>query len=232
VFQGEGIELRGWHSAAIGKRRGTLIYLHGVADNRVGGGGIIERFRERGFDVVAYDSRAHGASGGRACTYGYFEKLDLKRAIDTLKPGPVVLLGSSLGAAVALQTAAIDPRISAVVSAEAFSDFRTVATERAPFFFTQGSIDRAFRLAEKEAHFKVDEANPLLAARTITAPVLMIHGADDVDTPPDHAERLFAALNKAKTKKLLMVPGAGHNQSLKSDGVWDQIADWIDQTIP
>jgi hypothetical protein len=32
--------------------------------------------------VIAYDSRAHGESGGDACTYGFFEKEDLRRVLD------------------------------------------------------------------------------------------------------------------------------------------------------
>ena len=94
----------------VGDRRGTLIYLHGVADNRASGAGVIERFRKRGFDVVAYDSRAHGESDGDACTYGFYEKQDLRRVLDSVGVGPIVLVGCSLGAAVALQLAADEPR--------------------------------------------------------------------------------------------------------------------------
>jgi len=56
TFSGEGVSLRGWRGQASGDRRGTLIYLHGVADNRASSAGVIERFRKRGFDVVAYDT--------------------------------------------------------------------------------------------------------------------------------------------------------------------------------
>ena len=115
--------------------RGVTVYLR-VADNRTSGAGVIDRFGRRGFDVVAYDSRAHGESAGELCTYGFFEKRDLHRVLDTVSPGPVVLLGTSLGAAVALQEAARDARVTAVIAAETFSDLRTIATERAPFFFT------------------------------------------------------------------------------------------------
>src|ERR1041385_3262312 len=110
-FTGAGVLLAGWRCAAIQPRRGTLIYLHGISDNRKGSRGLVERFRARGLDVVAYDSRAHGESTGDACTYGFYEQQDLHRVIDTLAPGPVVLLGHSLGAAVALQEAAGDPRV-------------------------------------------------------------------------------------------------------------------------
>lgn len=53
-----GVKLVGWWFHA-GSPRGTLIYLHGVADNRGSSVGIAEHFVPLGFDVVAYDSRAH-----------------------------------------------------------------------------------------------------------------------------------------------------------------------------
>jgi pimeloyl-ACP methyl ester carboxylesterase len=228
-FAGAGVTLKGWRCAAASPARGTIVYLHGIADNRSSAAGVVQRFLLRGFDVVAYDSRAHGESTGDACTYGFFEKQDLRRVIDTLGTGPVILIGTSLGAAVALQEAADDPRVRAIVAAETFSDLRTVATERAPAFFTNGTIDRSFEAAEREAHFRADEVQPQKSAQRITAPVLVIHGAEDVETPPAHSERVYRALKGPK--HLILVPGAGHNGSLRSD-VWKQIEQWIDEVLP
>jgi pimeloyl-ACP methyl ester carboxylesterase len=228
AFAGEGVRLNGWRCPASSGRRGTLIFLHGVGDNRTSGAGVVERFGRRGFDVVAYDSRAHGESEGEACTYGFFEKQDLHRVLDTVGPGPIVLLGTSLGAAVALQEAARDARVTAVVAAETFSDLRTVAIERAPFFFTSGVIARAFELAEQQGRFRVDAVSPVAAAAEITIPVLLIHGAADSDTPPAHSERVLAAL--AGPKRLILVAGAGHNGSLRGV-IWDEIERWIDGVL-
>jgi pimeloyl-ACP methyl ester carboxylesterase len=228
TFPGEGVVLKGWRCHASGPRRGTLVYLHGIADNRTSAAGIVDRFGAKGFDVVAYDSRAHGDSSGDACTYGFFEKRDLQRVVDTLAPGPVVLFGTSLGAAVAIQEAADDARITALIGAETFSDLRTVAAERAPFFFTAPTIDRAFKVAEREARFVVGDVSPLAAAARITIPVLLIHGAADVDTPAAHSQRVFEALSGPK--RLILVPGAGHNQSLRGD-VWAEIGQWLDAVI-
>lgn len=228
AFSGEGVTLRGWRCAARLERRGTLVYLHGIADNRSGSVGIVDRFTARGFDVIAYDSRAHGESGGDACTYGYFEKLDLRRVIDTAAPGPIVLIGTSLGAAVALQEAAVDDRVTAVVAAEAFSDLRTVAIERAPFVFRFGFVEPSFRRAEAAGHFQIDAVSPLRAAASIKAPTLLVHGAADTETPPDHSRRIFGALSGAK--RLSIVPGAGHNESLRGSA-WSEIDSWIEASM-
>ena len=228
TLQGADVRLKAWRCLATQPARGTIVYLHGIADNRGSAEGAIARFVPRGFDVIAFDSRAHGDSSGDACTYGFFEKDDLRRVVSTAGPGPVVLIGTSLGAAVALQDAADDARVSAVVAAETFSDLRTVASERAPWFFSSGRIDRAFELAEDQAHFQVDAVSPEKAAARITVPVLLIHGAADVETPPAHSERVYGALKGPK--RLVLVPGAGHNRSLNAE-VWKQIETWIDETL-
>ncbi len=229
AFAGDDVALDGWRCRPSSAPRGTVVYLHGVADNRSSGIGIIDRFVRRGFEVIAYDSRAHGESGGDVCTYGFFEKRDLHRVLDSLAAGPIVLIGTSLGAAVALQEAAQDPRVTAVVAAETFSDLRTVATERAPFFFTAGVIARAIVLAEDQGRFQVDAVSPVAAAATIAQPVLLVHGSDDTDTGPDHSARVLQTLTGPK--RLILVPGARHNESLRGADVWTEIERWVDEVL-
>ena len=84
-------------------------------------------------------------------------------------------MGGSLGAAVAIQSAADDPRVSAVVAVKMFFDFGTVANERAPFFFTRGTIGR-HSTWRRQGHFDVDDVSPVAAAAKIEVPVLLIHG--------------------------------------------------------
>ena len=132
AIDSEGVKLKGWLFRGPAPRRGTIIYLHGSADNRASGVYLGERFLARGFDVLMYDSRAHGESEGSNCTYGFYERKDLIRAIDLVPAKPVVALGASLGAAVALQAAPEDPRIATVISVATFSDLRMVAIGTGP----------------------------------------------------------------------------------------------------
>jgi len=157
---------------------------------------VIERFTQRGFDAVAFDSRAHGESDGDTCTYGFFEKQDLHRILDAAGPGPIILIGASLGGAIALQEPARDARVTAVVAAETLRTF--------------------------------DDVSPVAAAADIRIPVLLIHGADDSDTPPDHSRRVLAALKGPK--RLILVPGGRHNQSLTGE-VWNEVERWVDEIV-
>ena len=226
-FEGAGVKLKGWWFHA-GAKRGTVVFLHGLSDNRGTSVGIADHFLARGFDVVAYDSRAHGESDGEACTYGFYEKQDLRHVLDRVAARPIVLMGTSMGAGVALQAAAEDPRIAAVVAVSSFSDLRTAAAERAPFFASKGNIAEAFKLAEEQGKFRADDVSPMAAAARITAPTLIVHGDHDDETPPAHAQRIFAALHEPK--RLILVPGGGHNHVLTAD-VWREIDGWLDTAL-
>ena len=223
-----GLTLRGWRFPAAGTPRGTIVYLHGIADNRASAIGVAQRFGPLGYDVLAYDSRAHGASDGSVCTYGYYEKHDLRAVLASVSARPIVTIGTSLGAAIALQAAAEEPRIDAVVAAESFSDLRTIASERKPFFLTGDVVRRAFREAETRGKFSVDEVSPVAAAARITAPVLLIHGRRDRETPPAHSQWIYDALRGPK--QLILVSDAGHNRSM-TDQVWREVQSWI-QNLP
>jgi pimeloyl-ACP methyl ester carboxylesterase len=223
------VRLAGWIcSATPASTRPTIVYLHGVADNRDSSVGVIDRFRRRGFNVIAYDSRAHGRSEGDRCTYGYFEKQDLRHVFDQAGVDRAILIGHSLGAAVALQAAAIDHRIIGVVAASSFADLRSIAKDRAPAVFTASAINAAFARAEHDGEFVADEVSPVRAAAALTIPVLVIHGEFDRDTSPEHSRRIYAALGGPK--QLVIVSNAGHNDVLRTN-VWTQIEDWVG-TLP
>jgi uncharacterized protein len=229
-FAGAGVTLRGWWCEPNGAIRGTVVSLHGVADNRRGAAGLVERFGRHGLALVAYDSRAHGASDGEFCTYGFHEKQDLRRVIAALPAGPVILFGTSLGGAVALQAAAGEPRVAGVVAAETFSDLATVVRDRAPRFTPDFLIRQAFRIAGERADFDPEQVSPVRAAASIRAPVLLIHGAEDRDTKPGHSRRIYDAL--PGEKRLILVPGAGHGQALSGPNVWSEIEAWVQKQLP
>src|SRR5512138_3762254 len=96
AFESQGLRLEGWLFRATAAHRGLIVYLHGIADNRQSGVGVAERFVTRGYDVFTFDGRGQGRSEGRFCTYGYYEREDVSRALDALHAERAVLFGSSL----------------------------------------------------------------------------------------------------------------------------------------
>jgi pimeloyl-ACP methyl ester carboxylesterase len=225
AVESDGLTLRGWLFRRSGARKGLIVYLHGIGDNRRGGAALAERFVPKGWDVLAYDARGHGESGGDFCTYGVKEKRDLVRALDAAGSPRVVLFGSSLGGAVALQAAPLDPRIRGVIAEAPFSSLDTVVRDRAPWFASKREVDEALRLAGERAGFAAGDASPERAARHVTAPVLLIHGAEDDETPPAHSQRIESAL--AGPKRLILVEGATHRDALAGAATWREIESWL-----
>jgi alpha-beta hydrolase superfamily lysophospholipase len=228
-LNGDGVNLKGWRFRAQGAKRGTVVFLHGVGDNRGSSVGIAQHFVARGFDVLAYDSRAHGESGGDACTYGFYEKRDLARALDLLGDDHIVVMGWSMGAAVALQAAAQDARVGVLVAVAPIADLRMAVYERAPAIASRKNVDDALSIAEQQGHFRISEVSPVTVAPKIQAPTLVIHGASDHETPVAHSRQVYQALRQPK--QLLIVPGAAHDDPLRPE-VWSEVDAWIDQHLP
>jgi fermentation-respiration switch protein FrsA (DUF1100 family) len=200
---------------------GTIIYLHGVADNKMAGLLLAKVFHDHHLHVLIYDSRAHGESGGRHCTYGFHEKFDVQKAVDAVRKigaernivvGNIGVFGTSMGAAIALQAAAIEPRIRAIVSEASFATLRQITVDyqkrlmRLPWHFLRNI---AMKRSETIAHFKHREVSPLAAVSRIHVPLFFIHGIEDRFIKYQYTQELFIAANEPK--EVWFVAGANHS---------------------
>jgi pimeloyl-ACP methyl ester carboxylesterase len=231
----DGIALDGWQFSPVSPPRGVIVFVHGKDINRQHFVGAAERFVKQGYAVVAYDQRAHGRSTGEFITYGAKETKDLSLVIDVAlskwgRALPVAVIGESLGAAVALQTAAEDARISLVVAGAAFADLQTVVTDKAPFFLSEQAKRDAVTTAEKEARFTVADISPERSAARITVPTLLLHGSEDSFLPMKHSLRIYEAL--AGPRRLVRLEGVGHIDVLLHDAAWDEIDSFLEARLP
>lgn len=229
----DGLRLEGWLFTTPSPR-GLVVLVHGKDINRQHFLHAAGRFQSLGYAVLAYDQRAHGRSEGTFVTYGVRESVDLSRAIDAAltsqtrdagKQLPVIVIGESLGAAVALQAAAKDCRIKAVVAGAAFSDARTIISEKTPGILPVSIKEGALAAAQEEASFSVDEASPVAAAARIEVPVLVLHGSDDTFIPFAHSLRIYEALRGPK--RLIRLNGVGHVDVLLHNEVWVAIESFV-----
>lgn len=221
----EGYKLSCWFVRHPGKARGTIIYLHGVGDCKIGGVPYARLFFGKQFNVFLYDSRRHGLSEGPYCTYGYHEKSDLSIVLDYLKSrtdsriGKIGVFGTSMGAATALQAAAIDPRIDAVVAEASFTDLRTIMVDyqkriiKLPWHFLR---NLAMSRSQKLAGFKARFVSPIHAVQHVRKPVLFIHGTDDTRIRAEYSKVLYENANQPK--ELLLVHKGDHTDLLNVGG--------------
>jgi hypothetical protein len=221
----EGYKLSCWFVRQPANPKGTIIYLHGVGDCKIGGVPYARLFYGRGFNVFLYDSRRHGTSEGQYCTYGFYEKLDLSVAIDYLmsrtdsRIGRIGVFGTSMGAAVALQAAAIDQRIEAVVAEASFTDLRTIMVDyqkriiKLPWHFLR---NLAMSRSQKLAEFKARYVSPIYAVQGVHKPVLFIHGTDDTRIRAEYSRALYDNANQPK--ELLLIHKGDHTDLLNVGG--------------
>ncbi|MDF1515218.1 MAG: alpha/beta hydrolase [Anaerolineae bacterium] len=178
-------------------------------------------FFKRGFNILLIEHRNHGRSGGTNTTYGYFEKYDLKAWVDWVLQhnGQVCRIGvhgESMGAAIAIQHAAIDSRTAFIV---ADCPFARAADEFAYHLKVEYHLPRfpliplASLICQLRAGFSFGKISPLDVIPDLQLPVLFIHGAEDDYIPPQDSERLFAA--KPGLKQLWLAPGSKHAVSQK-----------------
>ena len=220
----DGVGLRSWKIRAATPNGDWVLLFHGVSDNRTGVMSPAEFLLRHGYSVVAMDSRAHGESGGAMATYGWKERYDTVAITNALFAGENVrhlfALGVSMGAAIALQSAAVEPRIEAVVAEDPFANLREVAYDYSGLQLSPLLGKTLFRPAvmvamhsiAKEGGFDPDDVSPEKAVAGRAFAVLLICGTADHRIPCRHAERIYQAARGPK--QLWVVQGAGHAGAL------------------
>lgn len=197
-----------------------IILSHGISVNRHSVLKFTGMYIDRGWNVLIYDHRCHGRTGGRNTSYGYYEKDDLASVVNRLKDemGEYITIGihgESMGAAIALMYGGKYNRADFYISDCAYSNLwdelslRLRRDYHMPVFPVMQIADILVRL---RAGFGIRQVSPVDSVQRIDAPVLFIHGENDNYVPAHMAEKLFSAKTKGSRGKY-MVPGASHADS-------------------
>ena len=194
----DGEKLAAWWVPAE-KARGIALIFHGNAGNishRIDYLGMFHRLR---YSTLIVDYRGYGRSTGAPSEQGTYR--DAEAAWEHLlrargaQPSDVVILGKSLGGAVAAWLAArVAPR--ALVLASSFTSVPDLGAQVYPFL--------PVRLISR---FDYDN---MAALKALKAPVLVAHSRDDDIIPFSHGRALFEAANEPK--QFLEMQG-GHNDA-------------------
>ena len=196
VATADGLKLAAWLVARPGAP--AVVLLHGYPAEKADMLPIAAALAPR-FTVLLLDLRYFGRSEGRVTTLGWRERDDLRRAIDALDArgfARVGVFGFSLGGAIALTSAAEDPRIRAIAVYAPFADLRVLGHElyawmgplRYPFVGLMRVWSRLF------LDLDITAPSPLAAAARLAIPVYLMASREDEQIPFRHAERLREAL--------------------------------------
>ena len=201
--------------AAPDNIRGTIFLLHGYGLDKEAmmPWGLV--LAQEGYRVVLIDLRGNGHSTGDQIYFGGIERTDLVQCLDVLQQRrvcvePIGALGISYGAVLALQWAAIDPRVQSVAAISPYLDPDTAVNRYLKTFApnltwrTDGEV--ATLVASQLAEFP-DLATET-AVRQIKHPILFIRGENDEVCLKEDLRRFEAAASPGS--KVVEVPLANH----------------------
>jgi fermentation-respiration switch protein FrsA (DUF1100 family) len=209
----DGVRLHGWFLPAEGRAVGTVLFLHGNAENISTHLGSVYWLPKAHFNVFLIDYRGYGASEGAPTLPGAIDDAD--SALRTLvarkdiDPHRIVILGQSLGAAIAVYVAAHSEQrsyIRALVVDSSFASYRGIAREKLGGFWLTWPFQWPLSFTVNDDYSPID-AIPLVSP----IPVLIIHDGADQIIPEHHATSLFAAAHEPK--ELWLLPDGGHIQT-------------------
>lgn len=184
-----------WSRAAAGQP--TLIYFHGNAGGLANRAPRVERFADAGLGVFMLAYRGYSGSTGQPTENALIA--DALLAYDYLRENglqaqELVPYGESLGSGVAVQLAA-QRSVGALVLDAPYTSLPDIGKRLYPFI----PVER----------FMTDRFDSMAHISKVEAPILIMHGSNDVTIPLELGKTLFEAA--PEPKEMAVIEGAGHS---------------------
>jgi hypothetical protein len=194
----DGIRLHGWyfphdHPSAV------ILFIHGNGSNLSYRAPVVQFLHDRfAASVMIFDYRGYGRSEGVPTIEGVLRdaraaRLYLSKAERTPE-NAIVLLGESLGGAVAVDLAGKDGATGLILEST-FSSLRDVAASHYAKVLTDVLV--------------ADRLDSAVTIKKYHGPLLQSHGDRDRTVPYELARKLFDAANEPK--QFIRLPGKDHN---------------------
>ncbi|HUT54094.1 MAG TPA: alpha/beta hydrolase [bacterium] len=199
----DGVNISAWFIPAPAPR-GVILFCHSNYGNISYFVDSAKIYHDLGFSTLLFDYRGFGASGGRPGEEGTYQ--DAEAAWNYLvherkvAPGDIVIVGRSLGGAVA-SWLAMKHRPRALALESAFTSFPDLASDYYPYL--------PVRLIARYDY------NTKEYLGTVTCPVLVVHSRDDEIVPYHHGLALFRAA--PENKRFMEISGT-HNDGYLTSG--------------
>jgi pimeloyl-ACP methyl ester carboxylesterase len=184
-----------------------ILYFHGNGEIAADYDDLAPLYTRLGISLLVADYRGYGTGGGTptashllADAVVLFERLDGVLLSQGLMPSRLYVMGRSLGCAAAIEVAQhAGARLAGLIVESGFSD--------------TFSLLARLGLRVRGADETRDGFGNATKMESITVPTLIIHGQNDVLIPASDGQELYHR-SAAADKRLVLIPGAGHNDLL------------------
>jgi pimeloyl-ACP methyl ester carboxylesterase len=194
---------------------------------------LAAKIRGRGFDVISYDARGHGQSGGSS-TLGFLERHDVAAAVSRARSrhSRIVLVGASMGAIAALAYAETDPQLAGIVVVSSPADWRMPLRLRALVTVALARTRPGRLFAKRHTHVRIHPVwNPpepprSVARRVVTAvPLAIVHGRRDRLIP--FQSSLSVSVTDMPGAHAITVPAMGHAFDPRGHNAISDALEWV-----
>ena len=219
----DGLSLGAWFLPARNPEpMAAVIFCNGNAGNRSYRAAFAAALGREGISVLLFDYRGYGGNPGMSTEEGLVE--DLQSALGFVQfekdfpADKIVLVGESLGAAVAV-AAAVDTPPAGLVLRSPFLSMTAVGKLHYPF------LPVALLLKDR---YPNEGRVPKLRC-----PLLVLAGEEDRIVPAEQSRRLYEAAGSAD-KRFVLFRGADHNSDVFLDGpaMIQEIVTFVQRVVP
>lgn len=224
----DGLLLHGWFFRAVRPdARATILVLHGNAQNlSMHVNGVLWLVKE-GFNLFIFDYRGYGRSEGSPSIKGVH--VDAEAALETLLAMPqvrdkkIIVLGQSIGGAIAVYTVANTlhkDRIAALVLDSAFAGYRIIARDKLSEHFITWPFQYPLSFLFS------DDYSPIRWIKKVSpVRVLIIHGDQDPVVPIHHGRMLYE--EALEPKDIWVTAPPGHIRAFADAGVREKLVRYL-----
>jgi uncharacterized protein len=210
------LEMHGWlYRPKIEGPRQVMIYFHGNGENleTMRLSGLLEELEALGIPFLVIDYPGYGLSQGKPSEESILRNSSgatkwLKKSFDDYS---LILCGWSLGASVAVQTAAATEDADGLIALSAWTSLPDVAVLHFSEWLVRFALHERF--------------DALKSAQKIQVPSIFIHGEEDDLIPVSQGEQVANAVPSGV--RWVSVPGVGHNDLLGQPAVWKEIRGFL-----
>ncbi|MGB5981369.1 MAG: alpha/beta hydrolase [Nonlabens sp.] len=190
----------------------TVLMNHGWESNAWRWKHMIEPLKELGFNIIAIDAPAHGASDGK-----YFTAVKYSRVIKTVMDlyEPEIVIAHSVGAMATVFQEANEPHkfLKKLVLLGSPNSLEVIMRGYQNLTGFNSSVYNSLNeLLQKTFDFKIEEFNTADFAAQLKIPTLIIHNPDDKIVP---IEAFYQIKKKMPAAQTFVSPAGGHSLHTK-----------------
>jgi alpha-beta hydrolase superfamily lysophospholipase len=205
IHNGADVVLHGWRLPSVGQTRGSVVFLHGNAENISSHIGGVYWLPRHGYEVFLFDYRGYGRSTGQVGLDGVMH--DAQRMIKYAREHAssadqcVTVLGHSMGGSIAIYALAHLPDklgVNGLIAISAFSDYHQITRDALASHWLTRPLRWPLSFTVSNRYRPVDAIGKLSPI-----PVFVLHSEADEIIPKYHAQQLFDSARPPRYQKKL-----------------------------